>query len=139
MTIEFPFELGQKVWPIQNRNESVWIVCEACDGEGVVTLKNGIRHCPECCGRRGRQGCNPTKWMIAEGRGSNGELYYMAPLTVGQIRIYIGGSEEPNRVMTNETGVGSGTLWYASDIFATEEEAEAECASRNAAESEVAA
>lgn len=131
MTIEFPFELGQKVWPIQNGHEQVWQPCPACEGEGAVQLKDGIRSCPDCYGRRGRMEYRPTKWMIAEGRGLDGHLLYASPLTIGQIRIYLGGEDEPNRLMMHETGVGSGSLWDASNVYATRDEAQAECDKRN--------
>jgi hypothetical protein len=132
MTIEFPFELNQKVWPIENRHEQYWEVCPACEGEGVVTLKNGSRSCPSCYGRRGSMQYKPTKWMIVEGRDNNGHWLYAAPLTIGQIRIYLGPTDEPNRLMMHETGVGSGTLWDASKCFSTKEEAQAECDKLNA-------
>ena len=34
--------------------------------------------------------------------------------------------------MMRETGVGSGSYYYAEDLFATNEEAVAECVKRNA-------
>lgn len=121
MTIETQFEIGQKVWH----------PCEACGGSGQVELKNGVRTCPECYGRRGRYEYEPTRWMLAEGRYDNGGLVYIAPLTIGQIRVQLGHDPE-TRLMMEETGVGSGRLWNGENVFLSESDALSECEKRNA-------
>jgi hypothetical protein len=57
-------------------------------------------------------------------------------LTIGQVRAYTG-CEEKNQYMCLETGIGSGSLYYEPDLFATEAEAlEASEAKASAANAE---
>ena len=133
MTIETQFEIGQQVWPIENRHKQVWNICGACDGTGQVELKNGVRTCPECYGRRGNYRYEPTRWMLAEGRYDNGGLAHIAPLTIGLIRVQLGYQPE-TLLMMEETGVGSGSLWRGENVFLSESDALLECEKRNAEE-----
>lgn len=133
--IEIPFEIGQSVWLIENRQERQWQDCPSCGGHGRVELKDGSYRCPKCLGRKGNTIYKPTQWKLALGFGHHGEVRYRSPMTIGQIRIQIG-HEPETRVMFEETGVGSGTLWEAGDIFLTKEEAESECERRNSVSSD---
>jgi hypothetical protein len=116
-TIVTKFDIGDKVW------------------HPSVTTKQEKHPCPDCLGTRKWQAISPA------GRGyivecprcsttylSNRDLslsYATATgsvhqMTIGQVRF-----EDGPRYMCHETGVGSGSVYYETDLFATKEEAEA--------------
>lgn len=133
------FDLGQVVYAVRHVSAPVWVPCGFCGASGRVTGANGeSRSCPECYGRRGEQEWLPTAWRVAES------------LTLARVRLEVtaspgllgegtfdnfmalSGREE--LYMAVESGVGSGTLWQAEDLFASVDEAEAACEVRNAPE-----
>ena len=138
MRIDTKFEVDQQVCKIRNRREEKWIPCAFCKGTGGVVGADGTRgNCPKCYGAKGCAEFLPTKWQIDE------------VLTVGEVRVEVRGehksiedsrcsnygSQSAKRVeayMCRETGIGTGTLHSVEDLFATEEEAQAECDRRNA-------
>jgi hypothetical protein len=132
------FSLNNTVYAIAQRMEQKFIVCAECGGEGWATFANGKKtRCSKCFGDKGSHKNVAMKWIIE------------ARLTIGQIRIVLtnivsdgmfdnvghyeeGKTEQKVEYMAYETGIGSGRVHYEENLFATEEEAQAECDRRNA-------
>lgn len=114
------FDVGDTVHAIKNEHAMTWVPCSFCGSTGGIVGASGKRrNCPECYGRAGSEEWLPKEWRARE------------PMTVGQVRLEIEARKTDERYMLRETGVGTGTLWSAEDLFATEDEAKAACADRN--------
>lgn len=144
MEIVTEFEIGQKVWHVWNRIEREVGPCSICGGAGKVPVVGvgELIGCPKCYG----------KGETADGEQFVRTMVRDAPMTVGKVEVSIEGptygrdgfeswdedqhnmgprsQKREERYMMVETGVGSGTLYYARDLFATLEEAEAEARRR---------
>ena len=144
MNIKTKFNFKEKVYKIFHTTFSEWQNCLCCDGEAQITGKdNKKRCCPECYGNGGRR--------ITTHRGY---IVDPVPMTVGEIQIrkrceHIGADQDnifnnygnqkafsEERYMCYETGIGTGTLWPAEDLFYLEKEAQKECDIRNLKEKE---
>jgi len=136
MKLESKFDLNQKVWHIGNHPEKKWVKCETCEGTGRIHAGKKDWDCPDCCNRGGKSVMGKAKWQVGK------------PLTIGKIQVEVvnletdgvfdnvghykeGATEQETEYMAYETGVGSGNLYGEEDLFATEEEAGAECKKRN--------
>jgi hypothetical protein len=123
MRLDTKFDLGSAVVGIRSQQKEYWARCEFCDATSEVTGANGeSRRCPECHGRKGRKAWEPEAWRV------------VGTMTVGQVRVVVTawpGDALAEEYMLVETGVGSGQVWQAADLFATLAEAEAACAERN--------
>ena len=138
MELNTKFGLNDKVYDIYTDSKETFIPCSACSETGFVTLNDGKRRtCPECYGRRGH-----SEWvgLVWKSRG---------PMTIGSVRIRIdnlktngafsnmghydkGADQREEQYMMYETGIGiGGSLYNVEDLFATQEEAEAECKRRD--------
>ena len=112
---EVKYRIGQVVWQAR----SVWspkiIKCKVCAGLGTVNAKIPRKKsyvnikCPEC---------NGTRSIISEDYSFHS---HVKKLTIGSIQIDT--YRQTVKYMMNETGVGSGTLYYQDELFSTEEEA----------------
>lgn len=139
MDIKTKFNFFDKVREISFERDRVWTKCSFCDGEKNINGADGSSAiCPECHG-------HGSRWMDEDKKWSLGES-----LTIGQIRTEetaeSNGLDEnsmfsnygPQRhkyieqYMCYETGIGTGTLHNHYNLFATDEEAQAECDRRNA-------
>lgn len=105
----------------------------------AYTMTERKQHpCPDCLGSRKWEAKSPAgrEYQFACPRcgsdyqsDSNLNLHYsvftpaMRRLTIGQVEAHAGGSESKNRYMCHETGIGSGSVYYEQDLFATEAEA----------------
>ena len=114
------FDVGDTVWVSDTMDTKHQEQCPDCLGTGkwLGTMPTGEQfdiHCQTCYG----------------GYGSSGRVTVHAhdvrvhKMTVGSVRINTGEREHPVEYMMNETGVGSGTIWYEERVHATPEEAEA--------------
>jgi hypothetical protein len=143
MNIETPFDLGQKVWRIQNASNPHRKPCKVCEGTGMVTVPRREKQilCPDCNGRAWIKVYPPAQWNV------------MGEITIGMITAIAINKlkdEEKETIFDNtghyfkegnttfkfeymcyETGLGSGSLYNDNWIFATQEEAQAECDRRN--------
>lgn len=127
MKIETKFDLNQKVYAISQRSKTEFILCSTCGGTGSITIKETDENltCPKCYGRGGSNEHKALEWMVCS------ESF------VGKINVEIYDDryryDHENRYsyMLDSTGVGSGAIWYEEKLFATEEEATAECKKRN--------
>jgi hypothetical protein len=120
------FELGQTVHAAHRGQQKVTESCKVCDGAEKVTVKDKKYTCPECHGRGTHSRWEPLSW------------HYDFTSRVGNIRAewYLPGYGDTEiKYMLTGTGIGSGTLWSESNLFATLDELEAECDRRNAEES----
>ncbi len=121
MKNETKFGLQDKVFLIHNTKPVTWIPCTICDSVGKITVKRRKYKCPECYGYKGHK-----EW------GKEYAWAILGSVTIGQVELRITREERSERYMTCEYGVGSGSVFNVEDLFATKEEAEQECAKRNA-------
>lgn len=136
MRINTAFDVGQVVYAVRSELAESWVPCGFCAASSRVVGANGeTRPCPVCYGRGGRR-----EWF-AQARRLTGTL------TIGQVRVavtqspglegeetfrnYMPQETHVEKYMAVETGVGSGTVWKAADLFATRDEAQAACEERN--------
>jgi len=137
MEINTKFNFKDKVYRIFKRQKCKWLECGFCGGEGMIKgLDQKDRVCPECYGNKGRSHNICLAWSIEP------------TLTIGEIRIEYrckhvsdddtmfdnyGSQNEKytEKYMCYETGIGSGTLHNADNLFSTEKEALEECEKRN--------
>jgi len=129
-THTFKYDIGDKVYRIRNAPVENWVTCDACGGAGKIPLLNGkTTDCPECHYDRDGQKVSWTKpfWHIAHDH---------LILTIGQQRVQKTKKATEETYMCSETGVGSGSIYYAADLFPDIESANAECEKRNANKSE---
>lgn len=127
MIIETKFSNGDTVYHARYRSEGKRARCETCNGTGRLKIEGHERHteCFQCFGKG---------WTY------DGTVYLPEcdSMTVGQVRVEVtasrgfGGSSFDNyrpqtareeQYMCVETGVGSGNLYNAENLFATEAEA----------------
>ena len=129
MEITTKFNLGQEVYPIRSFRKEVTDPCPTCDGVGVVVIAGKEYRCPECYGSGTNTHLEPQKWQVINEYASK----------VGKVSVELyaeryhnrKGNEDQIRYMIEATGVGGGSLWNEDDLFATIEEAQAECERRN--------
>jgi hypothetical protein len=141
------FDLGDTVWKISGDREEIKLPCRFCRGQGWLRVEGANEQstqvkCPEC-------GTNAT---VTLGTWPVWRVDYGSPLKIGQIQLRVydrtgidNGKRADNRnpasigkmhetdeegYMAWSTGVGSGTVHHAEDLFATKEEAEEEAALR---------
>ena len=124
MELTTKFNLGQTVYPINCYSEKIIETCAVCNGSKNITLVDDESYrCPKCYGNG-----NLTSY------GAN--IYHVGEATmIGKVDVekYFKPNKGDDRIkyMLYSTGIGSGTLWDEKDIFATEEDASAECEKRN--------
>lgn len=126
MNITTKFSLGDVVTAINRGNRQEWVDCPLCLGTGDITVSESatIRRCPECYGKKGKTYWREEQWTTRH------------TSTIGKVNIELYGDEydgtDREQYMLASTGVGSGTLWPVDQLWATREEAQAECDRRNA-------
>ncbi len=139
MNISTRFDLGQTVYAIASESARAWTDCAFCAASGRTSGCDGSwTTCPKCYGRKGHEEWLPMAWRVED-----------SAMTVGQVRVeitrspglagedlfdnYMPQEGDEERYMLVETGVGSGTLWSAENLFASRAAALAACAERNLA------
>jgi hypothetical protein len=140
MNIPTKFDLGQTVVVIWHSPTERRVPCAVCDGTGWIHLHDKRYLCPECHGHYFVREHIPARWHVAN-TGIVGRIqaetithdgypedHHLTKTEVGDMKI---------NYMIDTTGIGSGTLHYEPNVFATTEEAQAECDRRNAAATEV--
>lgn len=146
MKIETKFDLGQEVHKIHSTRKEIRIPCPDCGGiSEMQTPSGGVITCDRC---RHAEYHGYPKGTIPSYEDS---AWHVMPssYTVGKVSAhrydYDGGDpdsgfdnyrppkpgSDKEEYMLWETGVGSGHIHYAADLFATREEAQAECDRRN--------
>jgi len=155
MRIETTFDIGQTVFSVEVGRVLEEMTCPRCNGLGhlIAVTEEGSKHkidCPASVYDRTKR--DPEEGRCRHGKvkvGFRHSVTDIAELTVGQIRVSVGGIsgntnvgggahnqtfERKEVVMFYETGIGSGNLWdvggrtygnSAWNLCATREEAEA--------------
>ena len=120
MKLESRFEMGQVVYYISRGRKKMEVECGFCGGAGRIDGLDGQESsCPKCHRRGYNIEYQKLAWNVRDPH-----------FTIGQIRVQAGHNPE-ERYMCHETGIGSGTLYDGDNMFATREEAQAECDLRN--------
>jgi hypothetical protein len=127
MVIETKFKLGQKVFGINKCGENKYAKCKACNGAGGVYVNDSYFECTSCYGRGSNFKWIPEEWKVTVNGSKIGRI---------DTEFYHPKEKRENKItyMLYETGVGSGTLWDESQIFATFKEAAKECERKNVEE-----
>ncbi len=128
MKITTKYDLKDFVYPIKQGGYDEFINCETCEGKGIINVNNTKKTilCPVCWGHRGHKKWKADKWYVCK------ESYGQIGKVVVEIydKKYHDGKKE-YKYMLDSTGVGSGTLWYEDRLFASVEDAQAECNRKN--------
>ena len=137
--IHTKFVLGTRVWRVSWTSPKRQDPCPFCAGVGRICGTDGSsERCPKCRGAGSKTVWLPRCYSVGD-----------RPLTLGEVQVreraeYREGPESEfdnfgwqeakreERYMCRETGIGSGSLHDADDLFATREEAQADADRRNA-------
>ncbi len=118
-TITTKFSIGDTVYHAWTTTERKRHPCPDCLGARVWPAKSPA-------GREYQFDCPRCSTSYVSDRDLSLDYSVFAPsvnsLTIGQVRAQAG-SDEQTQYMCRETGIGSGTLYYEKDLFATEAEA----------------
>lgn len=145
MELTTKYDIGQQVWRVWDRIEREIETCSICGGAGKVPVVGigDLITCPKCYG----------KGEMQSGEQFVRTLVSREPFTIGQIQLMIEGptygrdddrqlwevdrsnmgprsEKREERYMCVETGVGSGSIYYAKELFPSLEEAEEEARRR---------
>jgi hypothetical protein len=119
-TITTKFSIGDTVYHATTTTERRQHPCPDCLGSRKWLAKSPAGReyqfsCPRC----------GADYQSEPGLSLHYSVFTAAvhPLTIGQVEGHAGGSEAKNRYMCHETGIGSGTVYYEENLFATEAEA----------------
>jgi hypothetical protein len=121
MKFESRFNLRQEVWHITKQSADKFCACLSCMG-GKIPLPDGkTLSCPRCAGKGVISYSQVLRYIVGD------------KMTVGQIRVQVGGEREDDeeQYMTHQTGVGSGSIYYGKDLYPSIAEAQSECGRRN--------
>lgn len=119
------YRIGDTVWHASTQHATEQLPCPDCLGSRVwkVTTPAGTDMTTPCLR------CAPHGYLRSGGGEDIPSLTvrkwtpYVARLTIGSVRIDTH-DDRPVSYMCCETGVGSGSIYYEPDLFATPEEAE---------------
>jgi hypothetical protein len=132
LIIETKYNFGDVVYTIEKITSTKWEECSVCCGKGEIELSHKKYSCPECGKRYRSVGGNHIY------TGHRWKVHYL-PKTIGRIsaEVYAPNSQYRSRnkdditYMCEETGVGSGTVWYQCDLYETLEKAQEKCMNLN--------
>lgn len=133
MEIKTKLNIGDKMYFI-HKIEGVEInSCISCNGTGKITLASGKTfNCPECYGEGHFKKITTKQWRPLDDRNNVISMYGQP---VGKIEISItkdGRKKNPD-IDIKYTPKGFGNFFQEEDVFASHEEAQAECDRRNKA------
>lgn len=118
MQITTRFSIGDKVWPVDSEQETVRVPCLACEGQGKVLDGMGERtiYCQKTGCYNGSHTIRMTPRAVVRG-----------PHTVGKVSfdMYTAREGEQEQYMCEETGIGTGRVYYGNRLFGSPEEAAA--------------
>lgn len=144
MNIKTKFNFKDKVYPIHRTSMNRWITCSFCNGERAITgYNNTSRSCPECYGKGGYNQHVKKAWQINDFFFTIGEVQitkrceHMVEEIDNLFDNY--GSQKAKyeeKYMCYETGIGTGTVWLAENLFYSKEKGQEECDKRNLKEKE---
>jgi len=114
MILRTRFSLGDQVYIRKVQClEKPRVPCKICDGTKIVFIKGISYLCPECKGA----GHGPIEF--------HDRAVTLGPYTVARVTTDASYEGTEIKYMTEDAGCPSGTLWKESQLFETEEEAEA--------------
>lgn len=106
------YEIGDRVYAAQSNYAKERTKCPYCDGTGYWTLKTALEEIQVACGVCG------GPWDEVRGYLTNSKWKgEVINLTIGQIRVEEGNEKCKIQYMCEETGIGSGSLWYENKLF----------------------
>lgn len=116
MIIKTKYSLGDILYSPSTINSAYWEDCPDCDGKGYhkVERKELQIECTSC------------NFSYSKGRGKLQKWAHKPDvrfLTIGQVRAEVTEKEFKYFYMSQETGIGSGSLWSEDVLFETYEEA----------------
>lgn len=125
---DFPspkYRKGQKVYYACHSTTGARYPCPDCYGTRKWTCTSPAGHTMEMdCPR-----CDRTSHSDALNLSYTKHTFYAQELTIGSIRVDTAShGDHPISYMCEETGVGTGTVYYEPRLYATREEAEAAAA-----------
>jgi len=135
MTIETSFSIGDKIYVLRDKRLRKQVMCGACRGKGKLTGMDELElKCPKC----------QDGFLTFHEKVQN---HVVGPLTIGKVSVqvvesrgvegyfgdnYAHQSKREESYMCEETGVGSGFVYYLhKGVFGSHEAAQAECDKRN--------
>ena len=121
MIINTTFSIEDKVYTVEVENKPEYINCVECKGKGIIPTATGKSIGCDYCSRTGKQ----VKAFVAQ------HIVCKRIYTIGSVRFDSYDNENPVTYMCEETGVGSGTIWYEKDLFKTKSAAQARCNALN--------
>lgn len=125
MEIKTKFNLGQRVWRVEDLYTRTTGVCKVCNDTKVVNIKGQDFVCPNCANN------NHVKHFHRK--------YVSNDACIGNVRVELyehNGNEtyresrdrkDVYQYMLYDTGIGSGSLWDEEKLFASKEEAQTYC------------
>jgi len=121
MDIKTKFDIGQTVYVVTQCSNIIRTECDICKGKGRYVINEQYSTaCPKCYGNG----------YVEENHGKIFDIYTKS--SVGKIIVeehYKNGRKE--KYMLKSTGIDSGALWTAEELFASEEEAKKYCEKMN--------
>jgi DnaJ-class molecular chaperone len=121
MDIKTKFDIGQTVYAVNKRHRIVKNRCDICNGKGRYIINEQYSTvCPKCSG----------EGFFEENYGMMYDIFTKS--SVGKIIVeehYKKGRKE--KYMLKGTGIDSGALWTAEELFASKEEAKKYCEKMN--------
>jgi len=126
MKLETKFSLGDEVWTLHRRYKSDKVRCPMCHGTGKVTTSNGLNaKCPESYLDEDTQ-----EWTYTHNVHVNHRTVWVPsikPTTVGKVSVRVTATKYEEDYMLAATGIGSGALWHAEDMYLSKKDAELAC------------
>ena len=137
MTFKTKFSIGDKVFRLSKYSDHKHVECSVCRDSRQVEIQGTKYVCPACAG-----GSHAyfDRWYVHQDETTVGEVRVQVKLAAFHNCNYFDESEiegdggiVKEQYMLAATGIGSGTLWDAHDLFSTLAEAQTEKDSRNRA------
>lgn len=111
------YGIGDTVFNTRFWGTSNKVTCELCKGKkNVEVVGSPLKaSCPSCRSQGYTWGKQNISW------------YAIQSLTIGLVNIVAGPKKPKVSYMAEETGVGSGTIYYEDQLYSTHEDALAAC------------
>lgn len=120
MEFNSKFKINQYVWAVTYCTKEIHNKCDACNGVGWVVLgDNKDYQCPKCNGEGYLHQYLDEAYRIS------------LKSQVGMVRIEQTEGKYKEEYMLKATGVGSGQIWSADQLFGSEKEAQEYCQKMN--------
>jgi len=119
MKIETKYSNGDLVWYIGTDACERLMACKTCEDKKEIEIKGEFFRCPSCVTDR-----RNNRWAYRS--------YVRGSSIIGKVIFsheykYHDPDVIEIQYMLEDTGIGSGTLWYENKLFSTKEEAQAWC------------